>query len=214
MEFSKSLVLFVSVCCLVVSSINAVPISRSQSLSVEVAAAPTPSHGHGLINGVVSKAVPHLAELQDLCKDGENVDLCIETIAPEIHGALDPVHAAIVEIGATLNETLKVSSIIRSLKEDPKTSKGMIDALDICADQYDLITDTIAMSLELMHQNDVAGAWTTFSAVISCQSTCEDAFKESPGEAFPFADDSKTLFQLGGNTLAILMRLNGETSPY
>lgn len=235
MESSKSLVLIVSLSCLLLSGINAVPITRSRGLEEEAqaraqaqaqapAAAPAPSDDvvdvrdvdvNGFVRDEVNKAgTKYAGDLVDLCKDGENVKLCMETLAPVVHGALDPVLALVTEIGITLNETQKVAKIIEALKGDPKTPKGITEALDICAEQYESIVDTINKSLEMIHQNDVYGAWMRFSAVISCQSTCEDAFKESPGEPFPFADDSKTLFQLGGNCLAILMRLSGETSPY
>jgi len=64
--------------------------------------------------------------------------------------------------------------------------------------------ETVNEAVELLNEQNVVDAYYKFSSVISDQSTCEDAFVESPGVTIPFAEDSHTVYQLGGNCLAIM----------
>ncbi|XP_028786329.1 uncharacterized protein LOC114742217 [Neltuma alba] len=211
MEFNKKIILVVPlICCSLLSGIDAVPSYRVKLLEEPPSAAPAPSPSDDLGGNT---AASHNAQLTALCSDAESPPLCVNTIAPFIQGALDPVVAVKVEMGATMNITTKVSETIKALQAKPDITKDEKASLDICADQYSSIVDTINDCLDSVKQNDVYDAWMKFSSVLSYQQACEDAFKEGGG-SIPFPEDSKTLFQLGGNCLAILMHLSGETSTY
>ncbi|KAL2345489.1 hypothetical protein Fmac_006774 [Flemingia macrophylla] len=149
----------------------------------------------------ILKPGPHIMEF---CHGTENPTLCADTIAPFFHGSFDPVKALETEIKATLNQTMKVASIIADALASPDTDKNALDVLDVCRSQYESIVDTVKESLELLAQQNVVDAYYKFNSVISDQSACEDAFVESPGVQNPFAGDSLTVFQLGGNCLAIM----------
>ncbi|KAK4282574.1 hypothetical protein QN277_013935 [Acacia crassicarpa] len=221
MELNKKIILLVPlICCSLLSGISAVPSHRFKLFEEPPSPAPTPSPYDEKVVDLEASAVTtitaasqHSAQLVDLCKDAEAPHLCVETIAPFIHGALDPVVAVNAEFGATMNLTVKVSDTIKTLQAQPDISNDDKASLEICADQYSSIVDTINDCLDSIKQNDVYGAWMKFSAVLSFQQACEDAFREG-GSPIPFKEDSKTLFQLGGNCLAILMHLSGETSVY
>ncbi|XP_054796492.1 uncharacterized protein LOC129301890 [Prosopis cineraria] len=219
MALSRKIILVVPlICCSLLSGNDAVPSHRNKLLGELPSAAPAPSPSDKQVldlagNAVDTVASKHNAQLVALCQDAESPTLCVDTIAPFIQGALDPVVALKAEMGATMNITVKVSNTIKTLHAKPETTKDEKASLDICADQYSSIVDTINDCLDSIKQNDVYGAWMKFAAVLSYQQACEDAFKEGGG-SIPFPEDSKTLFQLGGNCLAILMHLSGETSPY
>jgi len=67
--------------------------------------------------------------------------------------------------------------------------------------------DAINETIELLGQHNVVDSFYKFSSVISYKTACEDAFVESPGVEIPFSQDSRTLFDLGGNCLGIMNTL-------
>ncbi|XP_020234861.1 uncharacterized protein LOC109814763 [Cajanus cajan] len=200
MGFNKNLLLFVSLSTLLIST-NAMPLFSL--------IAPSPSPSSSPSQHIFDKALKasqniFQPELIEFCQGTENPTLCADTIAPLFHGTFDPIKALETEIQATLNQTLKVASVIANSLVNPATDKNALDALDICKSQYESIVDTTKESLELLSRQNVVDAYYKFNSVISYQSSCEDAFAESPGVENPFAHDSLTVFQLGGNCLAIM----------
>lgn len=153
-------------------------------------------------------------DVVDFCKGTENQTLCAETIAPYFQGSFDPIKALETEVEATLIQTLKVADIIAKSLDDPNTNKNIRGALDICKSQYKSIVSTLKEAAELLNQQNVVDAYYKFSSVISDQSTCEDAFVESPGVTIPFPDDSLTVYQLGGNCLTIMDEIVNNRNNY
>lgn len=214
MELNKSILLLLPLmCCSLISGIHAVPSLRlintiSEPPSAAPAPAPSSIDATATVANVVVTPSPPSAGLEELCKDADEPTLCVDTIAPFIKGALDPVVAVKVGMAATMNMTMKVSDTIKTLMASPGNGDYDQQALEICADQYSSIVDTINDCFESIRQNDIYGTWINFSSVLSYQQACEDSFREG-GSPIPFKDDSKTLFLLGGNCLAILMHLSG-----
>ncbi|XP_061338389.1 uncharacterized protein LOC133285218 [Gastrolobium bilobum] len=204
-RFNKSLLLILSLSYLLVSS-NAIPLTRV--LHIPPVGSPTVAPHMDLIDGIMSlaaKAVTKISpQISKFCTGTENPTLCAQTIAPFLDGSFDPIKALETLVNATLNHTRKVCGTITKLINDPSTSKNALDALGICKSQYDDIMDTVKEAIELIEQQNVVDAYYKFSSVIGDQSSCEDAFNESPGVNMPFAKDSQTLYQLGGNCLAIM----------
>lgn len=202
MDFNKSLLLIVSLSSLLLSaSCRDLPVRLSPS------SAPTPSEGNNLFDALfqageqVFKPAPQVIEF---CAGTENPALCAQTIAPFMTGSFDPLKALETEIEATLNQSLKVVSSIDLSLSDPTTTKDAFDVLDICQKNYQSIVDTIKEAEELLNQQNVVDAYYKFNSVLSDRSSCEDAFGEAQGVDNPFADDSLTVYQLGGNCMAIM----------
>ncbi|XP_050892248.1 uncharacterized protein LOC127097808 [Lathyrus oleraceus] len=146
-------------------------------------------------------------EIMNLCIDGENVALCVETILKEMNGPFDPLKALEIEVDATLVQAKTVAGTIQKLLQDPSTDKKAMEALGICHSQYGDMLDAIKEAVDLLQQQNVVDAYYKFNAVIAYKSACDDAFVESPGVKIPFSQDSETLFQLGGNSLGIMNEL-------
>ncbi|CAL0311153.1 unnamed protein product [Lupinus luteus] len=187
MEFTKSLILIVSISSLLLP-INAVRTTSYNALTPEAS-------GPGRLIGI--GVIP---EVNLFCKDTENPILCAETIVPYFEGEFNPIVVLHSEFEATLNQSLKVANIIAQLQVPMEA----IDAVDICKKQYEYIVDTIKEADELLNISNVVDAYYKFASVLAYRSACEDAFVESNGVMNPFAEDSFIVYQLGGNCLAIL----------
>ncbi|CAJ1875106.1 unnamed protein product [Sphenostylis stenocarpa] len=201
MGFNKSLLLaIVSLSSLFLSThanIGALSPSQSQIPTID-------TNILNLASNLIRRTFKASPEILEFCKGTENPTLCSETIAPHIQGPFDPIKALEVEMKATLNQSLKVTEFISDALANPNTDKRARGALSICKSQYKSIKGTIKEALELLEQQNVVDAYYKFSSVLSDQSTCEDAFAESPGVTIPFAEDSIGVLDLGGNCLAIM----------
>ncbi|KAG5044134.1 hypothetical protein AAZX31_03G200400 [Glycine max] len=210
MGFNKSYLLFtVSLSFLLLST---------HAISSIIAPSPSPFPTHTntktkTIDSIFKKALSKTQNMLkspnpkvlDFCKSTENPTLCGDTIAPFFQGSFfDPIKALLNEVEATHNQTLKVADVIANTLNDPNTNRNAREPLDICRSRYKSIVSTIKEAVELLNQQNVVDAYYKFSSVISDQTTCEDAFVESPGAQFPFPDDSLTVYQLAGNCLAIM----------
>ncbi|KAK7337531.1 hypothetical protein VNO77_18111 [Canavalia gladiata] len=152
-------------------------------------------------------------QVAEFCSGTENATLCADTITPYFQGSFDPLLALAAEIEATLKQSLKISNIIVESLGNPTTDKRALDALDICKTQFESIADDIKKAGVLLTQQNVVDASYKFNAVLSYRSACEEAFVESPGVISPIAQDSLTLFQLGGNCLAIMNNTTQALAP-
>ncbi|KAJ1412557.1 Pectinesterase inhibitor domain [Sesbania bispinosa] len=214
MDFQKSLLLTVSLSCLLLSS--------HASIAPSVSPAPTTSKTEYKVETNIFEEAVKVSqtvfkpepEVLEFCTGTENPTLCADTIAPYFHGSFDPIKALETEIDATLNKTLSVAGVISKSLNNPSTNKKTLDALDICKSQYKSIVDTIKEAKELLNQQNVVDAYYKFSSVISDRTACEDAFAESPGADSPFADDSFAVYELGGNCLAIMDGIVNNHNKY
>lgn len=187
-RFNKTLLLIGALSCLLLfTTAAAVPSTRLNSGLRHLLATPTFS-----------------PEITQFCSGTENPSLCAETIAPYLTGSFDPVKALETEINATLKKASEIAAIISKKLNDPTTAKNAMDALDICKSQYGDMLDSIKEAVNMVAQLNVVEAYHKMSAVISYKSSCDNAFTESPGVEMPFAQESTTLFQLGGNCLAVM----------
>ncbi|TKY72355.1 Pectinesterase inhibitor [Spatholobus suberectus] len=151
------------------------------------------------------------SDLSEFCKKTTNPNLCAQTIQPHfLHGALEPLKALDAEVDATLDKVKKTLAHIQTLLAKQGASKSMKDSLDICKDQYGSMLDAIKETKTALGENDVITAKFKFSAVISYQGSCKDAFE---GEAMPFTEDSDSVFQLGGNCLDIIADMEEAAGP-
>ncbi|WVZ05632.1 hypothetical protein V8G54_018978 [Vigna mungo] len=167
---------------------------------------PSPSSSQSLLlnpNNILG-AASNTVDILEYCQDTENPALCAETIAPSLDGTFDPIKALETEMEATFAQSKKVAKIISEALRNPNTDPRAHGALSICKSQYKSIMETVNDAVELLNQQNVVDAYYKFSSVLSDQSTCEDAFVESPGVTIPFSDESHTVYQLGGNCLAIM----------
>ncbi|XP_004486400.1 pectinesterase inhibitor-like [Cicer arietinum] len=147
------------------------------------------------------------SNLLEFCKKTTNPTLCQQTIQPSYtNNVFDPYKALGVEIEATLNQTKKIIGIISELREKQETSKSLKDSLDICKDQYNSILGSIKETKDAIANRDVRTIKFKFSAVLSYQASCKDAF-EGMEKEFAFAKDSDVEYQLGGNCLDIIADL-------
>ncbi|KAF1895477.1 hypothetical protein Lal_00044128 [Lupinus albus] len=171
-----------------------------------------------LTNAVPSTRPLHIVhhnirtDLLNFCKHTTNPSLCAQTIQPHInhHDDLDPFKALEIEAQATLNETKKTIAIINELFAENNLNKTLMDAIKTCKKQYRNILDAIRETKDAIAQHDLIEAKFKFSAVISYQSTCKDAFEDVE---CPFAKYSETIFNLGGNTLDIIADLQKIMAP-
>ncbi|KAE9598210.1 hypothetical protein Lal_00004191 [Lupinus albus] len=209
MDYTKTLLLIVSIISSLLLSINAVPTTRSVIPSYG-ASSPTASRAGSLIGlstifkNAQAKATQVIRvnpKLISFCKNTENPTLCAETINPYFQGQFNPIVALETEIKATLNQSLKVSNIIAQSLDHP--SKESVSALKICKSRYKNIVHTIKEALKLLNQQNVVDAYYKFSTVMEDRSSCENAITESSCEN-PFAEESLIVYQLGGNCMAIL----------
>lgn len=147
------------------------------------------------------------SDLLEFCKKTTNPNLCAQTIQPHfLKSALDPFKALEIEVEATLNQTKKTVAVIAELLAKHDISKSLKDSLDTCKEQYSSILDSIRETRDAIAKRDVITAKFKFSAVLSYQASCKDAF-EGLEKEFSFASDSDTVFQLGGNCLDIIADL-------
>lgn len=215
MDLSKSLVLIASLSCLFLSaSTNAVPTSRSRVMEES-------EHDmllHSIVTGDSSEheqapaPEPKSLSLGDLCKEAQNPNLCSDTIKAELHeDVVHPVKALQVEMEATRKEAEKVSEKINKLKEE--SSDDVKSSLKTCEEQYSAMKDTIEECSKMIEKNEFYTAWMKFGSVISFREACEDSLKEWKESSKPFAEESRNVYDLGGNSLAILMNLSGEKLP-
>ncbi|MED6168559.1 hypothetical protein PIB30_012831 [Stylosanthes scabra] len=144
-------------------------------------------------------------QVDDFCTGTEHPELCAQTIAPLfVEGVFDPLKALEAELGATLNETLKVVGKIAELVEEPDTSVDAMDALDVCRETYDYAVDAIKESIELLKQMNIVDAYHKVSSINSNTATCDDTFAETEATNPLPRDVIDTIFKLTGNCLAIL----------
>lgn len=211
MDF-KSLLLILSISSLLISS-NAVPSFRVFQLnqfppSGAPVKAPELTASAFSLNSLVSEAGKVAKfinpEILKFCVDTENPALCADTISKFLNGPFDPIRALEIEVDATFKQAKNVAETIVKLLKNPSTNKKALDALDICNSQYGDMVDAIKEAVELIQQQNVVDAYYKFNSVISYHSSCDDAFTESPGVEMPFSKDSQTLFELGGNVLAMM----------
>ncbi|GAU50055.1 hypothetical protein TSUD_408510 [Trifolium subterraneum] len=145
--------------------------------------------------------------LLDLCKKTTNPTLCENSIQPHFFKPhLDPSEALTIEVEATLNQTEKTMVVINGLYKKVDLSKSLKDSLDICKEQYGSILDAIKQTKDAIATRNWVEARAKFGAVISSQQACSDSF-EGIQQEFTFAGDSKTIFDLGGNCLDIIVDL-------
>ncbi|TKY61699.1 pectinesterase protein [Spatholobus suberectus] len=206
MGFNKNLLLIVSLSSLLLST-------RATPHIIASSPPPVLSPNHNT-DPIFTKALKATQQVVEFCSGTENATLCAETIAPHFQSSFDPIKALETEIEATRNQSMKVAGIIAKSLGDPSTDKKARDALDICKSQYKSIVDATKEAVELLNLHNVVDAYYEFSSVISDHSACEDAFKESPGVSIPFADDSFTVFQLGGNCLFIMDGMVNSSNKY
>ncbi|KAK7331252.1 hypothetical protein VNO77_25472 [Canavalia gladiata] len=172
---------------------------------------------------VVTNAVPatrnihivrrerHLLDLSDFCKKTTNPDLCTKTIQPFFqNGGVDRIKALQVEVDATNSQTKKTVGEINTLLSKNDINKSTKSSLSTCKNQYNSMLDSIRDTKNALARNDVVTAKFKFSAVLSFQAACKDEFK---GEAFPFPQDSDTVYQLGGNCLDIIADMEKDAPP-
>ena len=212
MEFNKGLLLIVSLSSLLLS-VTARGHQNSPAPAPAVAFSVTSlsiSPSSIQVMGFQQTAATHHVDpaLKSICKDGENPELCAATIAPFMsNGPIDPVKALEVEIAASVNQTKKIAATIAQLLKDRNTPKAAKDALDVCRKSFDDVLDDLKDAVSAFGTKDVGRARTMLGAVITMESTCRDAFAETPGVECPFAADSQTLYQLAGNCLAIFKHI-------
>ncbi|MED6147653.1 hypothetical protein PIB30_045823 [Stylosanthes scabra] len=145
-------------------------------------------------------------QVDDFCAGTERPELCAKTIAPLfVSGQFDPLKALEAELGATLNETLKVVDKIAESLQNPDTEADAMPALDVCRECYDYAVDAIKESIELLKQMNIVDAYHKVSSINGNTATCDDTFDESEGATNPLPRDViDTIFKLTGNCLAIL----------
>lgn len=203
-RFNKTLLLTVSLSCLLLSC-NATRVLTIPPIGAPAQSKATASALVGSLFSVASATNKINPVITGFCSGTESPALCAKTLAPLLlQGAFDPLKALETEIEATMKQAQTVTGIILEKLADHNTPKAALDALHICKDQYSDILDTIKEALELIPQHNVVDAYYKFSSVISNKCTCDDAFTESPGVENPLVNESLTLFQLGGNCLAIM----------
>ncbi|KAI4301515.1 hypothetical protein L6164_034788 [Bauhinia variegata] len=194
----------------------ATEIVPSLTLAPETAPSPAPSRDgieeltDGVGTGLLDKVKASLAgtildsTVSNLCKDAENITLCINTIAPFMHGQADPVKALEIEIDALFKQTEKVDGIVTKLiAYNHGGNKNLADTLKVCKDNYNSNLDDIKKAVKAVKKVDIGTAQSMLSSVIGVSETCKDTFRES-GLEFPFPDDSDAVTQLAGNCLGIL----------
>ncbi|BAT86247.1 hypothetical protein LR48_Vigan03g277700 [Vigna angularis] len=199
---------------LLITIVSLTSLLQSTTHAFVQAPSPSPSASQSLlvnpnnILGAASNTVDNLFKpslhILDFCQGTENPALCAETIAPSLEGTFDPIKALETEMEATFVQSKKVAKIISEALRNPNTDPRARGALEICKSQYKSIMETVNDAVELLNQQNVVDAYYKFSSVISDQATCEDAFVESPGVTIPFSDESHTVYQLGGNCLAVM----------
>lgn len=204
--FRRSLLLIVALSCLLLCA-NAVSVPGIPNPAISIPDANTSDIVE--VSTVYQNAsVP--PELLKLCKDAENPTLCARTILPSLNGTLDPYEALLTEINVTARYTRRAIGMITTLMAAPNNSKSLADCLSTCKEQYGYILDSVKDTLATISSKDMYGSRVSFSSVISYQQGCEDTFKESPDVDFPFARQSKLIFQLAGNCLAIMEALEAN----
>lgn len=153
------------------------------------------------------------SQLTDFCQKTTNPTLCAKTIQPHfLTGVLDSFKALEVEVDATLDQTKKTVAIIGELLKRHDISKSLKGSLDTCREQYDNILDSIQETKDAIARHDVITAKFKFSAVLSYQASCKDAFEGIETE-FSFSADSDAVFQLGGNCLDIIADMEKASGP-
>ncbi|KAI4301516.1 hypothetical protein L6164_034789 [Bauhinia variegata] len=198
------------------SMARATEIVSSLTLAPETAPSPAPSSdgieelSDGVGTGLLDKVKASLAgtnldsTISNLCRDAENITLCVNTIAPFMHGQADPVKALQVEIDALLKQAEKVDGIVSKLIADNHGSNtNLANTLKVCKDNYNNNLDDIKTAVESVKTVDIGTAQSMLRSVIGFSETCKDAFGESELE-FSFSDDSDAVIQLAGNCLGIL----------
>ncbi|XP_027338249.1 uncharacterized protein LOC113852208 [Abrus precatorius] len=86
------------------------------------------------------------------------------------------------EVLLTQQQAQKALSLINTLLAKPGNPKGLTDSLQICQDQYGNILDAVAETIKLVEKRDVSESRFKFSAVISYYSSCNDDFNNIPAE--------------------------------
>ncbi|CAI8590430.1 unnamed protein product [Vicia faba] len=153
------------------------------------------------------------SDLTGLCQRTTNPTLCLETIRPHLlKGSITPIKALDAEVEATHEQTKRTMDFIGTSLAKSSTSKSLKDSLAICREQYQGILDTIKETKEAIANNDFTTAKLKFSAVLSYQGSCKDAFEGMEKEFF-FSHDSDNLFQLGGNCLDIIADIEKAEGP-
>ncbi|KAH1231708.1 hypothetical protein GmHk_09G024539 [Glycine max] len=82
-------------------------------------------------------------------------------------------------------------------------------ALDI-EDQYKSMLDAIKETKAAIANKDIITAKFKFSAVLSFQAACKDAFEDGK---IPFFEDSDAVYNLGGNCLDIIADMEKAQGP-
>ncbi|KAK7303541.1 hypothetical protein RJT34_14448 [Clitoria ternatea] len=154
-------------------------------------------------------------DLIEFCKKTTDPDLCTKTIQPHFpKGGLNPYKALEVEVDATRVEAKKTMGTLQSLLSKRGTvstmssSKSSNEGLKICKEQYSSMLDSIKETKAAIAKQDIITAKFKFSAVLSFQASCKDAFQ---GEQFPISESSDAVFNLGGNCLDIIADIEKAT---
>ncbi|KAG5005805.1 hypothetical protein JHK82_023786 [Glycine max] len=151
------------------------------------------------------------SDITEFCKKTTNPALCAETIHPHfLKNRIEPFKALDIEVDATLAKAKKTLANIQTLESKTGTTKSSKDSFDICKDQYKSMLDAIKETKAAIANKDIITAKFKFSAVLSFQAACKDAFEDGK---IPFFEDSDAVYNLGGNCLDIIADMEKAQGP-
>ncbi|KAK7246119.1 hypothetical protein RIF29_40978 [Crotalaria pallida] len=176
MEFSKNLVLIVSISSLL------------------------------FLHATTTTAIIPLLEtkVNKLCNGVTDPVLCIKSILPNIKGNFNPYKAVEVEIIAAKTQVVKTANLINALLTSPTCSKGLKESLTICKSQYEMMLDDVNAAIPLIEKRDHVEAKFKFSALFSYKGSCDQAFETGPPQPANLIKEEAALKNIGGNVLDIL----------
>ncbi|KAG4946105.1 hypothetical protein AAZX31_15G122600 [Glycine max] len=151
------------------------------------------------------------SDITEFCKKTTNPAVCAQTIQPHfLKNNLDPLKALDVEVDATLASAKKTLIDIQTLESKKGITKSIKDSFDTCKDQYGSMLDAIKETKAAIAKKDIITAKFKFSAVLSYQGACKDAFESGK---IPFSEDSDAVYNLGGNCLDIIADMEKAAGP-
>ncbi|KAL3508156.1 hypothetical protein ACH5RR_033538 [Cinchona calisaya] len=169
--------------------------------------ADSPSEAFASSNFDESAAVLSLGnvdpEIKKICDSTDYPSLCLNTIAPYLHGSTNEFSVLEVAIKAG-NEYAKFAlSTIRKLASTPGTPHEIVSILNDCKDSYEDVLYNFQKAMTALPERDIGTMNTMLSAVLTDAGDCEDAFA---GANFPspMSNFGEKLINMTSNCLAIV----------
>ncbi|PON72375.1 Pectinesterase inhibitor domain containing protein [Trema orientale] len=144
-----------------------------------------------------------LSAVKKICGVTEDPDLCVDSILPNLKGAVDPVNALQSEINTFVSIASKAIEQIKISMDDPSTSSTASECLQVCLEIYGSAHANLKQAQDAISSHDMDLLKSVLSGAITDLGTCDDAFAES-GEELPLDNDLvATMHKLANNCMDI-----------